>query len=64
MNIFIGLFILLNIVITLAIFIGKKNKVLNSIKIMNIPANSKFFDVFYSFFGTGCVLWTCSITQT
>lgn len=62
-NVFIGLFFLSNIIIVLAIFVGKKNEVLSKIKFIGISSNNNFLNIFYCFFGTGCILWTCAFSS-
>ena len=60
MNIFIGLFFLSNIIITLSLFIGTKNNILSKIKFLGLSSNNPLFNVFYAILGTSSVLWTFS----
>ena len=64
MNIFIGLFLLGNIVVTLSLFIGRKNNMMDKIKFLGISSKNPIFKVLYSILGTGCVLWTLMFQES
>lgn len=56
MNIFIGLFIGLNIIFCLIIF-NRRNDMMKNIRIFGRSSNSAYLILFYCFFGSGSSLW-------
>ena len=56
MNIFIGLFILFNIIFCLIVF-NRKNDMIKNIRIFGLSSNSSILICFYCLFGSGSSLW-------
>ena len=56
MNIFIGCFVIFNVVFCLIVF-NRKNDMIKNIRIFGLSSNSFFLILFYCLFGSGSSLW-------